>query len=205
MNSKTKVRRVSQTAWCKQYNIPRQTFRGWVDVHLDPKKAMRDGHGRPEKFDELAKASIKAELRKLQTPGAGGKKPQPATTKTLTKILRVAATDSLKRAGVKQFNGNQVKLGISTINRTRDELAHKRKAHDLSNARYQALNNTQHMFHSACLLAVALAFLTADDKWNFDCTTFAVEKSQGGKVCKSRKQIIFFTNQLIISFVFFHS
>ena len=187
LNSRTKERKVSETKWCDQYNIPRHTFRDWKDVYLDPKKAMREGHGRPEKFDEKAKVDIKAELRALQT-ATEEKKPTPASTKKVTQILRMHAKETLKRAGKTQFNGNPVKLGTSTIIRTRDEVSHKRKAHDLSNSRYQALNNTQHMFQSACLLTVALGLLTEDDKWNWDCTTFAVEKSEAGKVGNIRMQ-----------------
>jgi hypothetical protein len=181
----TGERRVSSRAWCGQYNIPRRTFEHWLEVHQDPRHPMRDGRGKANLLDENSKVEAVAVFRELQT-ATETHEPQPAKSKKVREILVNAAMSTLIRAGKTQFSGEKVTMCSTTFNKYRDMLTNKRKAHDISNARYQTLNNTQHMYQSAVMFVAATSHLTGEQKWNFDCTTFTIQPENNGKVSKSR-------------------
>ena len=174
---------ISERKWCKQYNIPRRTYRSWLAVHTDPKKAMRYGPGNAPKLDDAAKAVVRQELRDLQIATLE-RGPQPAKTKKVAQIIVQQAKKTLERAGQKNFSGGKkVTVATSTIAFYRDEIGgKKRKAKDISTARWKALTQTQHMFQSAVGLTVTLGNLDAVKKYNFDCTTVTIEPEGSGKV-----------------------
>jgi hypothetical protein len=172
---------MSERKWCAQYNIPRWTYRSWRDAVMDPKRTIRAYEGRPEVLDEEGKESFRANIKALQTATAE-EMPRPAKMKTLAKLLKVEVKRTLQRAGMTQFNGNPVTVGTTSLTKYRDDIATKRKAHDLSNARYQALNNTQHMFQSAVMITATMAHLSAEQKLNFDCTVFECRFGDKGQV-----------------------
>ena len=144
---------------------------------------MRYGPGNPPKLDDVAKVAIRQQLKDLQR-AKEDRGPQPAKTKTVTKIMVKAAEDSLKRAGQKIFSGDKkVTMATSTIDFYRADVGgKKRKAHDISDARWKALTQTQHMYQSAVGLAATLRHLDAEQKFNFDCTTFTLQPEGSGKV-----------------------
>lgn len=153
-------RRVSTRAWCDQYKIPRRTFENWLLIHQDPRRSMRDGHGKPAMIDQTGIAEVKEALRQLQT-ATETHQPLPAKAKEVSSILVKAATTTLGRTGKTQFSGEKVTMSLTTAIKYRDSIALKRKAHDISDARYQALNNTQHMYQSAVMFTAATSHLAA--------------------------------------------
>ena len=142
---------------------------------------MRYGPGNPPKLDEEAKNTVRQQLRALQS-ATDTRGPTPAKSKKVASLLIGAAKDTLLRAGKTTFS-RKVTMSESSIAFFRADVGGiKRKAKDISDARWKALTSSQHMYQSAVVLTATLGHLKATQKGNFDCTTMELAHENSGKV-----------------------
>jgi hypothetical protein len=123
----------------------------------------------------------------------------------IKKLVIEGAKETLARAHRVLGRNEKVKISRDTTYRLRRELTNRRTAKDLTDARYIALSDFQHIFQSCIMICVLYLFVnvsgvvryfTAEEKANFDCTAFKVDRNDNGQVICTFKilMIIFFTS-----------
>lgn len=179
-----------------------------MTIYNDPKKGFFVGKGRHSTLDPQAKLDFVAECRNLAFPTlhnnvimadipaeANGEapdlKPRPPKRAMIKKLVQKGALETLARAGRVLGKNEKVKISRDTNYRIRRALTDRSKAKDLTDARYIALADFQHMFQS-CIMICALylfvsisgvvRYFTAEEKANFDCTAFKVDRNDTGQV-----------------------
>lgn len=143
--SEKKVIKHSDRAWYGNWQIPQRTFEDWMVIHRDPNKGFRSAPGNPCKLDPEAKLEMQKEMRDLHF-GTDGNGPRPPKTSKVHEIMIKAAENTLKRTGMKVCECDTVTIAMSTEALYRSELSHQRTAADLTDARYKALSDMQHIF-----------------------------------------------------------
>jgi hypothetical protein len=173
---------MTRNKWCEQYHIPKSSFARWKIAHVD-ETGIHGHSGRPALLDATAKIDIKAKVKTMQS-SADGSKPEPPKRKAVEQLVREYATQTVLRTGKVLEPGEKVTVGKIGIREYRNELFKKRKAKDMSVARYKALHNAQHGFQSAVMFAIFLSHLDEAQKFNTDCTTVETVTGDNGDVRK---------------------
>lgn len=181
-DSNVRSGQMSRNKWCKQYNIPTGTFDGWNKKNLE-KEGQRDHSGKPQTLDAMAKMDARAEVRRMQS-SSDGSLSLPPKRKALEQLIIKYATDTILRTGKVLEHGEKITVCNTVVRELRDELFLKRKAKDMSDARFKALHNCQHGYQSAVMFAVLLSHLDEAQKFNTDCTTIQCITGENGNVRK---------------------
>jgi hypothetical protein len=172
----TATKKVSDTLWCNQYNIPRRTFRDWVKTYQDAKRMMGSGQGgKPSLIDDFSMEHAREIVEGLRKSGT------PPSTAQLSNILKDAAITTMKRA-TKTSVSEHYSISLRSVYNYRGDNFSGRKAKAISDARYIALKSLRYTFQPAVVLTCQLHDKSAEQKWNMDHTSFNARESEDGKI-----------------------
>lgn len=197
-----------QAKFLRLYKVPKRTFRDWRAIYKNPTKAFQEGMGRASKLDTIAQLDFKRKTRELAFPQLHNNvvmkdvqeevlnepvanRPRPPRRGMVKQLLKEGAMATLARGGRVLKRHEEVSISKTTEYKYRRDLTSRRKAKDLTDARYIALADFQHMFQSCIMICVLFLFIgvngviryfTPEEKANFDCTAFKVDQNETGQV-----------------------
>ena len=182
-----------------------------MTIYKDKKKGFHLGKGHPSKLDGIAKLDFVKTCRDLAFPAGNNNivfadatpemlnevpldlKPRPPKRSMIRKLLQQGAKDTLARSGRILEKNEKVKVGKTTIYLLRRNLTNRVKAKDLTDPRYLALSDYQHLFQSCVMTCVLyldkvvnniVRYYTPEQVANFDITTFQLHKNESNQVRK---------------------